>query len=191
MPTSSTRKPAAPKTAGKKAVSKASNFKKNKSIDLELPSGEVCLVRRPGMDILMAEGVFSDSLLPLVQESMDKARSGGSKTPAPEIDTSELLKDPKKMSDIMDSYDKVVVLVVREPAVAWHKREAGMNSEGKPHFETIPESERDDEIVYTDDIDLNDKMFIFQFVVGGSSDLASFREQLGQGVAAVSDGEVV
>jgi hypothetical protein len=183
------RPKAAPKTpAAKKGVSKASAFKKNKGQDLELPSGEVCRAKRPGMEQLLAEGVFSDTLMPMIQKSIDEAKGGHATI---DIDEKELLKDPKKMADIMSAYDKVVPLVVLEPRCAYHKRPAGTNSEGKQLWESIPDSERDDEVVYTDEVDIEDKVFIFQWASGGSPDLASFRRQLSEGVATLADVEVV
>lgn len=175
--TATPKRPAAASKAApaKKAVSKASDFKKKSTIELELPSGNVCLAKRPGMEALLASGVFSDSLMPIVHKSIEAAKRG--KVANVDIDEAEIMKNPKLMSEIMQAYDKVVPLVVVEPKVHLH-----LDSNGN----TIPDDERDDDTVYTDDVDLTDKVFIFQWASGGSPDLATFREQLGEGVAALA-----
>ncbi len=186
MPASRTTTPrnkqlAAKKT--KKGVSSASDFKKkDKGIELELPSGEVCLIKRPGVEGLIADGVFSDRLLPVIQKSIDAAKGGKSSS----VDIDGVMADTKLMADIMQTYDKVCAKVVIAPKVVLHRRETEPGV-----WEDIPDEERDDEKVYTDEVDLDDKIFIFQFVMGGSDDLARFREQLESSMAAVPDGEVV
>lgn len=195
MPTSrkTTATPSRPRAAkakvpAKKGVSKAGAFKKNKPIELELPSGEVCLAKRPGLDTLLAEGVFSDGLMPIIQKAIDSGKSNGVQA---ELDEKEILKNPKLLRDVMSSYDKVLPLVVVEPVVKNHRRQDGVDSDGEPKWVTIPQSERDDDIVYTDEVDMLDKVFVFQWASGGSPDLAKFRQQLGEGVAALADVEGV
>lgn len=184
MPSSPSRQQKAKSQSSKKAVSKASDFKRVKGVDLELPSGNVCKVRRVGIESLMAENVFGDSLMPIIQKSMDNAKGG--KPVEVDLKPEDIMGDPQRMKEILDSFNKVTALVVVEPKCRYHRREV------KPgEWEVIPESERDEEIVYTDEVDMQDKSFIFQFVVGGSSDLASFREQSGEGLADVLDGEDV
>lgn len=187
MPTSrSTRKTTAtPKNsqskAAKKGVSSASAWKKNKPVELELPSGEVCLARRPGIESLLADNVFGDNVLPMIQKSINAGKGG---KPA-ELDEDEILKNPSLITDVMSSFDRVTVKVVVEPKVAYHRRQVNGT------WEEIPHSERDDEIVYTDEVDMADKMFLFQWATGGSADLAKFREQSGPRLAALADGEGV
>jgi hypothetical protein len=41
------------------------------------------------------------------------------------------------------------------------------------------EAARDDELVYVDEVAEEDKMFLFQVVTGGTTDVESFREELG------------
>jgi hypothetical protein len=192
MPTP-TRKKTTPTNKQSKAAKKVSSAKewKGKSssakIELELPSGNVALVKRPGMPELMSKGAFSDSLLPMVQKAMEQAQ-GRRGAKAAKMDASEIMTDPKKMADAFDSFDRVLVLTVLEPKVLYHRRQTERtDEEGKPVWEDIPEEERDEETLYTDDVELDDKMFIFQYVVGGTADLATFRQQQSEGVAALSD----
>jgi hypothetical protein len=76
---------------------------------------------------------------------------------------------------ILEVVDKVTCYVVIQPAVM-----------------PVPEdgAERDDEFVYIDQVDLEDKMFILNFAVGGTRDLERFRQEVGEslrGLAPVPD----
>jgi hypothetical protein len=73
--------------------------------------------------------------------------------------------------------DKVVLHMVIQPA---------LKPDRTPEGEIIPWSERDQTAVYLDSIDLHDKMFIFQFAVGGDPSLEQFRKQFNIDVANVA-----
>jgi hypothetical protein len=51
----------------------------------------------------------------------------------------------------------------------------------------IPEAgtERDDDVLYVDEIDMDDKMFIFGYATSGAKDLETFRQGQTANVAAV------
>lgn len=137
--------------------------------DLELPSGQVCLVRRPGTQGLIAAGVLQnvDSLTRLVNEKhinrvAAKGRGQEAKT---EIDMTSLMDDPEGMAEIVRVVDKVVIHCVLAPQV----------------FSTPDDvTRREKGVIYADMIDLTDKMFLFQYVVGGTRDLESFRTELNE-----------
>jgi hypothetical protein len=168
MPESRTRKAAAKKTAGKKTaaqeqpkpgqVSKASAWKKKKTHDLLLPSGEVCRVKRPGPELFLREGMLPDSLSTVVQQAINQGKG------LPPGKTEDLVKNERDLAELIRAVDKITLEVVVEPEV--------QDGTG------IPESERDEDVLYVDEVDLEDKMFIFNFAVGGSSDLVQFRKQL-------------
>lgn len=148
-------------------------------MDLEVPSGQRCLVRRPGVEGLLAAGVLRDidSLTAIVGEAhLDRVhpeRKAKGKQPADrkpkktpeksqEESIDELLKDPDKLVNVMHTIDRVICHCVVKPEV-----------EMTPNDPT----RRKDKTIYADMIDMVDKMFIFNFAVGGSGDLDSFREE--------------
>lgn len=188
----------------------ARNWKKPSNEELELPSGNVALVKRPGMESLLASGVMPDSLTPIILESIKQAQrgqpqdhkgKGGKATTPNELSPEQmekLLSDPNALNDIFASFDRVCEMVVVEPAVKYHKvLEVDDNGnprkdvDGKEVWTIIPHADRDPEILYTDDVDPDDKEFIFQFVVGGSRDLESFRQARSEGMGDLSVGEDV
>ncbi len=183
--------------------------KRTGGVELSLPSGNTCLVKRPGMDKLLSAGILPDSLTPIAMEHLRQAESGG-KPPSKEDEgkleqeiMEQVLNDPSQITEIFASFDRVTAMCVVEPKVELHFRE-GVNEDGEKFMIDIPAKERlsndhdemvdgesnpywcaeEDEPLYTDDIDEEDKQHIFQFVVGGSSDLEPFRSEPGSTVAA-------
>lgn len=143
--------------------------------DLTVPSGQLCLVRRPGLQGLMKAGILHnvDSLTQIVSEKHLK-RVGGK--PTEELDMSSLMADPKALDEVMHVMDRVVCHCVVKPEV---------------HMTPNDVTRRKDGIVYADMIDLVDKIFIFNYVVGGTRDLESFRGGLDQLVGSLEAGEGV
>ncbi|QPX61871.1 tail assembly chaperone [Microbacterium phage DannyDe] len=149
--------------------------------DLDLPSGERCQVKRPGVQGLIKAGVLHslDSLTAIVQtETIPKAEG------KPVTDVEKIANDPVKFGQMMDMVDKIVVHVVTQPnvlpavrPVLDDNKQPKTNRDGDPITELIPDEDRDPEAVYVDYIDSVDKMFIMNFAVGGSGDLAEFRAQ--------------
>lgn len=143
--------------------------------DLTVPSGQLCLVRRPGVQGLITAGVLHkiDSLTALVNQ---KHLKKGSTAENPDIDMASLLKDSKGLEDLMHTVDRVVVHCVVKPELRMTPNDVTRREPG---------------VIYADMVDLMDKMFIFQYVVGGSSDIDSFRGGLDASVGALADVEGV
>jgi len=143
--------------------------KTSKGTPLVVPSGNTCLVRTPGMQVFIKQGLIPNSLMPIVQEAMNKGK-------APKNLEFDPDKNPELLNEMMDLMDAVTVYCVIEPKV-------------EP--EPATEDERRDDVLYVDEVDFNDKMFIFQYAVGGTADLAKFREELGEHMEAVPASEDV
>jgi len=188
MPAKTSKK----KTSPRRTRSTASGWNRaSRGEDVSLPSGEVALVRRPGPAALLSGGLLPDSLTPIVMEAVNKGKG------LPQSKVADLAKDPKALADIMDGMDRMLVLVVVEPKVAYHKREIvdaegnpKNGTDGKPATEVIPDDEREPETyVYTDEIDLQDKMFLFNYAVGGTRQFEPFRQELRSRVGDLSTRE--
>lgn len=161
--------------------------------DLDLPSGERCQAKRPGVQGLIKAGVLHslDSLTAIVQtETIPKAEG------KPATDIEAVANDPEKFTKMMEMVDKIVVHVVTEPKVLPSLRpvldrnkKQKTDPDGEPLFEEIPDEDRDPNAVYVNYIDTIDKMFIMNFAVGGSADLAEFRAQTEKLVGGLSAGE--
>lgn len=139
-------------------ASSIKDFKKRRqATPLTLPSGLVVEARRTSLETIVRSGNVPNSLLPLVEKALNKGSS---------IDVEELVGDEvdmDKVADMMNMVDELVVASVANPQV-----------------HSIPEDEddRDDELLYVDEMDEEDKLFIFQWVIGGTSDLEQFRGEL-------------
>lgn len=169
------------------------------TIDLTCPSGQLCLVRRPGVTGLIRAGILDslDALTGIVQtDHIERVKSGKDPSITSE-DIQALAQDKEALMAALDLADKVVEYVVLQPSAL---RPVVRNEQGRPVVERLqmppdkdhktewtrevetplPDADRVPGQVYTDMIDLIDRMFIFQFVVGGVSDLERFREEFGQ-----------
>lgn len=175
----------------------ARNWKKPDNFELKLPSGNTCLVKRPGMEKLLSAGILPDTLTPIAMEAIKKSQSGP-KQPEdhkkkksqedqgldPEL-MAKFLEQEGALEDIFMAFDKVTAMCVIEPKVKLHLVQV-MDEDGHPKktasgrdvWKEIPEDERESEeerdFLYTDEVDGKDKEHIFNFVSGGSPELATF-----------------
>lgn len=137
--------------------------------DLTVPSGQTCLIRRPGLEGLLKAGVLRnlDTLSALVdQKHLKKTQKGAPSR----VNVKSLMQDPEALSDIMHAVDKVVCYCVLKPEV---------------HRTPDDQTRRQPGLVYADMISIEDKMFIFNYVVGGTRDLERFRTELSESVGGL------
>lgn len=201
MPSSNSKKK--PQDRKQAQTRYGSNWKKPLS-DLDLPSGEVCQVRRPGVQgLIKAKALHSlDSLTAIVQnETIPKAEG------KPTTDVEAIANDPEKFGKMMDTVDKIVCHVVVQPKVVTNLTPE-VDGDGEivmdgdtPKLRELTDDEKDAAVaeweadhpnlplVYVDWIDSVDKMFIMNFAVGGSGDLAEFRKATQVSVGGVQPGE--
>lgn len=154
-------------------------------VDLTLPSGATCQARRPGVQGLISAGVLDgfDQLTALVQtEHIDRQEAAKSSRPkasdkVTEADATQaalaLIADKEKLHAGILLIDKLVVYVVTQPAL-WIDYQ--MKDESDADF-----AKRQSEALANDsfavrEVDLDDKMFLINWAVGGSAELASFRK---------------
>lgn len=184
-----------------KKATVAGKWKRQKGEELELPSGNVALVKRPGPQALLSEGILPDTLMPIVQQAISKGKG----IKPQDID----MKDPKVITDMLGAMDKLLLKVVVEPKVAYDKCLKPMDMGGVtpgPALEEwvdIPDDIRDgestcpncgevhadsNEVIYVDEVDLDDKMFVFNYAVGGTRDLERFRSEQSARLGDLSDG---
>jgi hypothetical protein len=165
-------------------VSGVGAFKKNKYPTVELPSGAMVRVRRPGMEKFLAAGFLPEPMAKQVRQQINN-RTG-------RVQDMDMLKDPsnEEIEAMLRVMDRVSAYCFVEPALHWHERPV-KNANGQDDVEEIPLAERDPELLYTDEVDLVDKQFVFQYAVGGTSDLDQFRESTSTLVEAIQPGEGV
>jgi hypothetical protein len=153
---------------------------KEKAYELEVPSGNTCLVRRPGPEAFLNSGNIPNSLLGVVMpllEQAEKDGKSGDADPIPETALvalqKEIIENPAKLKDMFDMIDQIVVSCVIEPVVQPTSRRDEIRAN-----EDLTDDERStllEDTLFVDDVDFEDKSFIFDYVVGGTADIERFR----------------
>lgn len=149
-------------------VSPVSSWKKeNRSPLLTLPSGNVVRVFNPGMKTFLVNGTLPNSLMSVAEKALQKGQ------PLRKEEMEQIINDPKKIADMLKFVDELTMAVVVEPRI---------------HPTPAEGSLRSDDELYIDDIDDEDKLFIFQWATGGSTDLERFRSELAGSLDALQPG---
>lgn len=150
-------------------------------IDLEVPSGQLCQVRRPGVEGLVRMGLLDkmDSITSMIDDKHLK-RVKGEKV----IDAKSLMSDPGAIVKAMESIDKIVEYVIVQPQVVRPVR-VDSDDDGSTTEVQLSEDELVPGVLYTSMIDIQDKMFIYQYAVGGSKDLEKFRKSTEQVIGSM------
>lgn len=167
--------------------------------DLVCPSGQICLVKPLSIVGLVEQGVLTnvDELTALVSERViDPIKRGKpiKDLTAEDVNIDELTKDPKSIDRIMDVVDKTLIAAVIQPPL--HLPPKKMDKDGKLELDADGNPQDDDDAreegrVYTDTIEVTDKMFIFQFVLGGTRMWADFRDSAAKLVGDLRSVEAV
>ncbi len=150
-------------------VSSAADFKAKKGQVVTLPSGLSMRLSSPGMTAFIQSGMVPNSLMATITEAINKGKQ-------PDM-TQVNLENQEELNGMLHMIDVVTCRCAVEPRV-----------------HSIPEDEdedRDADLLYVDELDDYDKLFIFQWATGGTTDVERFREELDQQVGAVSDGTVI
>lgn len=149
-------------------ATEAKTWKSNKQgIEVTVPSGNVCLARRVGMEVFLQQGMIPNTLLPIVRAAMSSGE-------APDVSMESM--DDGMLQDIISLVNAVCVYIVQEPVLR----------------QVPPEGElRDDDVLYVDEVDLDDKMFLFNWAVGGTADAERFREESNVAVEHLRSGSDV
>jgi hypothetical protein len=148
---------------------------------LTTPSGQTCQAKRLGMSGIISTGLLgdADTLTALVDSKHVKRARGGK---AQEIDAMSLLTDPEGMKKVVRLVDEATPHIVMDPVVNLHFT---IKDDGSTVM--IPPSDRKPGDVYTDQIGFEDKMFLFNWSMGGTADADRFLDESGNGVASVED----
>ena len=186
MPSSSKKKSGKRQSGNpaRRNVTSVKDWKRSSTAEeIPLPSGKVCLANRIGMVAFLQQGAIPDYLTPIVQRVIREKRY------LPPEKEKELATDPVAALKTQEMLDRALVMTVVEPKVHMPPgcAECGMwlnfndddrhNRKSEKFEHDFEQEELDEDLLYADEVDLVDKMFLFQWSVGGRADLNSFREQ--------------
>lgn len=140
--------------------------KSSQSPLLTLPSGNTMRVKKIGLQALMKTGKMPNSLMAYAEQAVQK----GKKQEVTQNDMVAILQDEEKVREIAIFMDQVTIICAEEPIV--HE---------------LPDDgvEKDPDLLYIDEVSEEDKSFLFQAVMGGTTDVETFREEQSGNVAAV------
>jgi len=130
--------------------------------ELTCPSGQMCLVRRPGVRGLMKAGVLHsvDALSVAIDNGI---RKGTGQRPQDEaITLKAITENPSMLEDALHMSHRILCYVVVAPVLEMPRDDPTNRKPG---------------VLYADDVDEMDMMFIINFVMGGSKELETFRER--------------
>lgn len=150
------------RTTPKKVVTEASDWKKSRKSapeELDLPSGNTALVRRPGMQAFITEGLIPNSLIAPMMATLEERDPSKQNENLKSI-ADELLTNAEGINDMLSLVDAVTVACVVKPEIL---------------AAPADEDERNEDLLYVDEVDLDDKMFVFNFASGGTRDIERFR----------------
>ena len=141
--------------------------------DLKFPSGQLALVRVPGLQGLLKEGILHnlDTLTPFIEEH---AAAANGRKPKKGPSVAEIMANPETVNQLMHVLDRITTSCVVQPEIRMTPNDPTTRVQGA---------------VYADQVELDDKLFLFQFVVGGTRDLESFREQTRAVMGGLHSGE--
>lgn len=169
--------------------------------DMLLPSGNVARVKQIDPMTFVTGGMLPDPLSAIVTKAINERKGVN---PA---QMQKIAEDPKMLASTLELFDRVLADVVIMPQVEMPPA-CGVMVDGdepcglyanQPVHETpakrghhrYQEGPRDPNVLYADQVDMQDKMFIFNAAMGGVKDLEKFRDGLEATVESVSDGQDV
>lgn len=170
-------------------------------VDLPLPSTNVARVKQISPQAFITSGLIPDPLTAMVTKAI-RERKGFKPD-----DMTKFAEDPKMFSSAMELFDRVLSYVMVEPRIFMpppcdtaltRETKCGEyanvpihEDKGLAGYHEYHEGPRDPEVLYADQVELDDKIFIFNWCLGGTRDLQKFRGELDERMAALSDGEDV
>jgi hypothetical protein len=157
--------------------------------ELTTPTGQTCRARKMSIESMIAAGLLAeaDAITAQVSKHIVKARAKKKgptppKNAEPAIDIPGLMKDPKAIGDLIKMLDTIMPHILVSPVVRvhWSEITVGKTTVTKmlteAQREEIRQEHPDQMIVFTDQIGLEDKMFLFDWSAGGLGSMLAFRE---------------
>lgn len=153
--------------------------KTGKSFELELPSGETCLMRKLGIQELIGSGLLDsfDSLTSLIKDlHLDRVATGRVKQQDQQEMMATLVQNPEKWKKFQEMLDGVVVAAVIEPKV---------------YPAPEPGESRMEDVLYVDQVDFADRSEVMKAamagVIQGVGELEPFREGSTEDLSVLDD----
>lgn len=178
----------------------ASNAPTGVPENLTLPSGQTCTAIRIGMEGLISAGILTeaDSLTAFVVDGpVNDARSklqGHRKSADKEAADQnarvmqEMINNPDALRALITMADKALPAIVQNPPVALHYMNGGQpNQRSLTALERAQAKKDQPDLVFTDQVGFEDKIYLFNWAIGNLAALATFRDEPTTPVGNVAD----
>ena len=165
--------------------------------DVELPSGHTVQARRPGVQGLVAAGLLDnfDELTAIVQTDHLERVGPRSVAGTPKVTAEDtrnaaeaVMRDPKKIATALHMMDRLAAHVIVQPPVWIDYQQEGESDED---FAKRSAEAQASGAYAIREVEIEDKMFLMNWAVGGSADLAAFREETGKLLGSVEAGPAI
>lgn len=163
--------------------------------DLELPSENVARIKQISPQAFLGSGLIPDPLTAIISQAINTKKG----MPPQVVD--KIAEDPKQLAAAMELFDRVLVYVAIEPQIImpptcevcdeYYNVDERHSDTSHENYHAYIEGDRDPDTLYADQVDMDDKMFIFNFCLGGTRSLETFRQEQQASMDAVSNGQVV
>lgn len=158
--------------------------------DILLPSGNVARVRQISPAAFLSSGLIPNPLLSIIRKSIQEKQGMSPKA------MKAITEDNALLVSALELFDRVLAHVMVQPSVKMPPpcRQCGeyankpQHDSGLKGYHQYNEGDREAGVLYADVVQMDDKMFIFQWAVGGTRDLETFRDEFQSRVGSVSDG---
>jgi hypothetical protein len=153
---------------------------------LTLPSGQTCTAVRLGVEGLVHAGILdhADELTAITDKHVKKTRTGKVE---PEVDSRSVMRDPESLRAIITIADKALPHIVTAPLVRLHYVSSGTSQRMLTVDERAQIQADDPGVVFTDQVGLEDKMWLFDWAIGNLAGMRAFREEPDADVAGVAN----
>lgn len=171
----------------KRKASDVSAFKKRtQGIDLKLPSDLWVKAKRVELQTFIVHGNVPNPLMDIVSEALEK----GQKANLQDMVMPDGGVDLDTVREMYEMVNAVLSASLIEPRVHPIPTENDLMVWNAEHpdeqVDTIEDLRRGD-LLYVDEIDDEDKMFIFQWATGGTADVERFREEAAADLASLAE----
>lgn len=144
--------------------------------ELVTPSGQTCRAKKMSIERMIEAGILAeaDALTATVTKYTRKVKGANKRPDGEVLDTAKLMTDPEAIKALISVMDKAVPHVVVSPTVRLHYTEQFV---GKTKVtKLIPAEDREQGVIYTDQVGFEDKMFLFDWAAGGLGAMLQFRQ---------------
>jgi hypothetical protein len=138
-------------------------------------------LKNPGIMSMAHQGLVPNGLMTLIMNSVSK----GNEPKAEEIFDADL-----QIDELFAMIDSAIMMMAVDPEVhpspVWEEEDVEAERCRRDQLGKVAEAKQEDDKLYIGDITEEDKMFIWQWATGGTTDVEQFRRESGDMLGSLS-----